>query len=354
MTSFALSDLSGLSALPFDSVIDVRAPSEFAEDHLPGAVNLPVLDDSERARVGTVYVQQSPFLARKIGAALVSRNAAAHLEGPLADKPGGWRPLVYCWRGGQRSNSFATILGQIGWRVAVLDGGYRSYRRLVSKALYDTTLQHRLVIVDGGTGTAKTAILGRLAERGAQVLDLEGMAHHRGSVFGGRGEAQPAQKLFETRIAQGIAACDPARPVFVEAESNKVGECRVPPMLWQAMRAAPRFEVAAPAEARARYLVAAYADVIADPQAILATLDKLRVYHGAEQVADWQGMAGAGDWTRLAAELVEKHYDPRYRKSALSGQPAGRRLELDDLTPPEIDRAAAWLEQAAEGIGVAG
>src|SRR6056297_789826 len=116
-----------LQALSFDTIIDVRSPSEFAEDHMHGAINLPVLSDAERAQVGTIYVQQDAFLARKIGAALVSRNAASHLEGPLADMGGGWRPLVYCWRGGQRSGAFATILDQVGWRVQVLEGGYQTY-----------------------------------------------------------------------------------------------------------------------------------------------------------------------------------------------------------------------------------
>ena len=133
-----LHSLCDLGALPFDQVIDVRSPAEYAEDHLPGAISLPVLSDAERARVGTIYVQEDRFLARKIGAALVARNAAAHIEGPLADRDGGWRPLVYCWRGGQRSGAFTGILQQIGWRAETIAGGYRSYRRLVVAALYDS------------------------------------------------------------------------------------------------------------------------------------------------------------------------------------------------------------------------
>ncbi|MBC7477653.1 MAG: tRNA 2-selenouridine(34) synthase MnmH, partial [Pseudorhodobacter sp.] len=112
-----LTHLTDIFALGFDDIIDVRAPAEFAEDHIPGAISLPVLDDAERAEVGTIYKQVSPFTARKVGAALVAKNASAHLQGPLASKTGAWKPLVYCWRGGQRSGSFASILGQIGWRV---------------------------------------------------------------------------------------------------------------------------------------------------------------------------------------------------------------------------------------------
>lgn len=206
---YLLPDLSSPLDLPFDDVIDVRSPAEFAEDHVPGAISLPVLDNEERAVVGTIYKQESPFKARKLGAALVARNAARHLEGPLAAKDGGWRPLVYCWRGGQRSNSFGSILTQVGWRTEVLAGGYQSYRRALVAALYDRALPHRFVLIDGDTGTAKTEILHLVAARGGQVLDLEGLANHRGSVLGPRPGGQPSQKMLESRLT---AHPRPARP----------------------------------------------------------------------------------------------------------------------------------------------
>ena len=221
--------LADLLAHGHDTIIDVRSPAEFAEDRIPGAVNMPVLSNEERARVGTIYVQQSPFLARKIGAAMVFRNAARHVEGPLAGHGGGWRPLVYCWRGGQRSGSFSYLLREIGWRSETVAGGYRSYRRLVHRALYDTPLDRRVVLLDGYTGTAKTDLLRLLAARGEQVIDLEGLANHRGSVLGLRPGGQPAQKGFETRIAAALVALDPARPVIIEAESTKIGELSLPP-----------------------------------------------------------------------------------------------------------------------------
>jgi len=195
MMTFEISDLSALNEAPFDDIIDVRSPSEFAEDHIPGAINLPVLSDEERARVGTIYTQESPFLARKIGAALVARNAAAHIEGPLSGKDGAWRPLIYCWRGGQRSGSFASILAQIGWRVDTLSGGYQSYRRNVVRLLYETAITSPIVLLDGNTGTGKTDILKRLPTLGIQVIDLEGLACHRGSALGSLGD-QPSQKGF--------------------------------------------------------------------------------------------------------------------------------------------------------------
>jgi tRNA 2-selenouridine synthase len=298
----------------FDTLIDVRAPSEFAEDHIPGAINLPVLTDEERARVGTVYVQESPFLARKIGAALVARNAARHIEGPLAENGGGWRPLVYCWRGGQRSGSFAAILGQIGWRVEVLEGGYRSWRRLVKSALYDGPFTHKLVLLDGNTGTAKTDLLARLEARGAQVIDLEGLAAHRGSALGALG-AQPSQKAFESGIAARLARFDPSQPVLVEAESSKIGRINVPPAFFTAMKRAPRIEVSASVSARAEFLVEAYADMSSDVADRETRLDRLIALQGRDVVEHWKSLASQGAFKDLATELITQHYDPRYAKA---------------------------------------
>ncbi|MCW8843382.1 MAG: tRNA 2-selenouridine(34) synthase MnmH, partial [Rhodobacteraceae bacterium] len=230
-----LDTLNDLAALTFDDIIDVRSPAEYAEDHIPGAISLPVLSNEERAKVGTIYVQEDRFLARKIGAALVARNAAIHLEGALADRTGEWRPLVYCWRGGQRSGSFTSILQQVGWRADIVTGGYKSYRRLVVRALYDTPVSHKVILIDGGTGTAKTRLLSHIAAQGGQVLDLEAMAEHRGSVFGPMGDQQPSQKAFESRLAMALVQLDLSRPVFVEAESSKIGRIILPPSLWKAM-----------------------------------------------------------------------------------------------------------------------
>ena len=308
-----LERLADVLALDFDEIIDVRSPSEWAEDHVPGAVSLPVLDDDERARVGTIYKQVSPFSARKIGAALVAKNAAAHLEGPLAEKPGGWRPLVYCWRGGQRSGSFASILAQIGWRVEVLQGGYKAWRRLVVDALYNDPFPFRLVVLDGNTGSAKTEVLNLLPARGVQVIDLEGLANHRGSLFGSMGE-QPSQKAFEGRLALALARLDPSRPVVVEAESAKVGDCRLPPKLWRAMVEAPRVAIEAPRRARAGYLLRAYADLVADVARLDGVVASLALAHPREVIAEWRAMVAEGRFVDLAEGLMERHYDPRYGK----------------------------------------
>ena len=309
-----LPPLAELPRLPFDTVIDTRSPAEYAEDHIPGAINLPVLSNEERARVGTIYTQDSPFTARKIGGALVARNIAAHLEGPLAEKEGDWQPLVYCWRGGQRSGAFGLWLREVGWRVRTLEGGYQAYRRAVVALLYDTALPHRIVLLDGNTGTAKTELLHRVAARGGQILDLEGLANHRGSVLGLRPGGQPSQKAFETRIAAALVALDPARPVLVEAESSKVGERLVPPALWAAMRAAPRLRLAAPVEDRVRYLCRAYADLFADLPLFKDRLALLTRLQGHARIAEWHALAEAGAFETLVHDLVARHYDSRYAR----------------------------------------
>lgn len=344
--------LSALMDHGFDTVIDVRSPAEYAHDHLPGAINLPVLSDDERAQVGTVYKQTSPFAARRMGAALVAQNAARHIAGPLAGKDGSWRPLVYCWRGGQRSGSFATILAQVGWRVGLIDGGYQSWRRLVHTQLYDARLAAPPVLIDGLTGTAKTAILNRLAARGHQVIDLEALARHRGSLLGARPEGQPSQKAFETALAAQIARLDKARPLLLEAESNKIGALHIPPILWEPMKTAPRIELHAPLEARAAYLSVTYRDVIANPAHLRARLDQLRELRGAESHDKWIAQLDAGDHRSLAASLMELHYDPSYRKSRAShDRPLLGRAHsaaLDDQGQEKLtDQVEALLSRSA-------
>ena len=324
----------------FDTVIDVRSPAEYAEDHVPGAINLPVLSNEERATVGTIYVQDNAFNARKIGAALVARNAAAHIEGPLAEKDGGWQPLVYCWRGGQRSGSFASILSQIGWRADTVLGGYQSYRRLVVQRLYKDDFPARVILLDGNTGTAKTALLHLLADRGVQMIDLEGLANHRGSALGGQGE-QSSQKAFETRLARDMAKLDPDRPVVIEAESSKVGRLNIPSRVFQAMRSAKRVQIKAPVAARAAFLTRAYDDVLSDISDLSQRLNLLRRFQGHEKVDHWTSLAAAGDFQTLAEGLIREHYDPRYHKvRARHDAEADLILETGNLEDCDLENLA--------------
>ena len=339
-----LTSLTDIFDLGFDDIIDVRAPAEYADDHIPGAISLPVLDDAERAEVGTIYKQVSPFKARKVGAALVAKNAAVHLQGPLADKPGSWKPLVYCWRGGQRSGSFASILSQIGWRVDTIAGGYKSWRALVVTALYDTPIASPVIVLDGNTGSAKTEVLNLLPALGLQIIDLEGLARHRGSLFGHMPGGQPSQKAFEMQLALQLARLDPTRPVVVEAESSKVGDCRLPPQLWKAMVAAPRIAIAAPRDARSLYLTRAYRDMVEDSPRLAGVIEQLRQCHAQEQVDAWRAMADAGAFAELADSLMQHHYDPRYEKhrARMAGslvEVAAPRLAEEDL--PDLARVIA-------------
>ncbi|MEZ5750729.1 MAG: tRNA 2-selenouridine(34) synthase MnmH [Paracoccaceae bacterium] len=344
MNRVRLSSITDLDALPYDEVIDVRSPSEYLDDHIPGAVNLTVLDDEERARVGTTYVQQSKFLARRMGAALVSRNAARHLENYLADKPADYRPLVYCWRGGQRSGSFAMILGQIGWQVGIIEGGWKSWRRLVQRAVYETPFPAPVAILDGNTGTAKTEILARVRARGGQVIDLESLARHRGSLFGlAPGVVQPTQKAFESALAVEIARLDPSRPVLIEAESNRIGALRVPPSVWQAMQSAPRIEVQAPLSARAEWLTKAYADITQNPAELATRIDALAPYQPRAMIDEWHAMAASGAFADLAASLMAEHYDPRYARTKLRQNGNPEILETASLDDAALDTMADRL-----------
>tara|TARA_B100000161_G_scaffold261289_1_gene229389 strand:+ start:1086 stop:2129 length:1044 start_codon:yes stop_codon:yes gene_type:complete len=342
MNLVILNSLESLKEFTADTIIDVRAPAEYADDHLPGAINLPVLDDTQRAEIGTVY-KQNPFMARKKGAALVAFNAANHLQGPLAGKDGGWQPLIYCWRGGQRSGAFATILEQVGWRVQLLEGGYRSYRREVVKALYDRPILHRLMLIGGSTGTAKTALLHQLAAKGAQILDLEGIATHRGSLFGRICLDQPTQKMFESRVSSKLSSLNPAKITFIEAESSKIGERLIPPSLWASMRAAPRLQVSSTLEARSDFLCKTYTDLTNDKVTLCELINRLRPYHNRKQITEWLGHVELGEWKKLAIGLITKHYDPRYAKYTDIKDTTVHSIELSDLSDSTLSKTAETL-----------
>jgi len=320
----------------FDEVIDARSEGEFAEDHVPGALNCPVLDDAERARVGTLYKQVSPFAAKRTGAALVSRNIARWLESRFADKPRTWRPLVYCWRGGSRSGAFTHVLRQVGWPAAQLDGGYRAFRRAVIADLDALPAHFRWHVICGHTGTGKSRLLRALAARGAQVLDLEGLAAHRGSVLGNLPDtAQPPQKLFESRVWAVLQALDRTRPVYVEAESRKIGNLRVPERIIANMWAAECVRVQASLATRVALLIDEYAHFIAHPDLLVAQLRCLTALHGAGRIGEWEALARGGRWEALVAALLESHYDPAYTRSTLSHYPRYGDARVLQATGPE-------------------
>jgi len=334
----------------FDEVIDVRSEGEYGDDHIPGAINCPVLDNSERALVGTVYKQSSSFDAKKIGAALVSANIARHLRERFQDRPRTWKPLVYCWRGGGRSSALAHVLSQVGWRAGCLEGGYKAYRRTVMAELAELPRRYHWRVVCGMTGTGKSRLLRALERTGAQVLDLEALAAHRGSVLGNvPDEPQPTQKMFDSLIWSALGRFDATRPVYVEAESRKIGRLRVPEALIDAMWASECIALEAPLPVRIELLKSEYAHFVSDPDLLASQLDCLTSLHGRETIGHWQALARSGDFDAFVEALLVRHYDPAYTRSTLKHYPAlaaARHFVVDDASDAQFEKRAEELEQS--------
>ena len=330
----------------FDAIIDVRSPSEFALDHLPGAINCPVLNDAQRIEVGTLYKQVNAFEAKKVGAAMVAKNIGHAIETLWRDKPRDWHPLIYCWRGGNRSGAMAHILAKIGWPAVQLDGGYKAYRNYVNAALaQEPALPFKVIC--GTTGSGKSRLLEVLDSIGAQVLDLERLAAHRGSVLGNLpSQPQPSQKAFESAIWQQLRRFDANRPVFVESESKKVGNLRVPEAVMEKMRASPCISLTLSQPNRVRLLMEDYAHFALDPAILNTQLDCLISMHGREKISHWHAMAHAGQMPELVDQLLVEHYDPAYLRSiernfALFSQ--AQVLALDDISQEAFLAAARHL-----------
>ena len=341
----------------FSAVIDARSESEYALDRLPGALNWPSLHDDERARVGTLYKQVNPFEARKLGAVLVARNIAAHIERQAMDKPKGWRPLLYCWRGGQRSGALALVLGQIGFRVTLIEGGYKAFRAAMLADLPAQATRLRYRVVCGPTGSGKTRLLHALRDAGAQVLDLEGLASHRASVLGLiPGQPQPSQKHFEMRVWETLRAFDPARPVYVEAESRKVGNCTLPEALMGAMRASPCLRVELPDDERVALLLEDYPFFVSDRDFFCQRLDTLVALRGRAVVDEWKRRVHAGQTEAVVRELLARHYDPGYASSTrrnFAQFDQAVPVPLAERSPQALARAAGAILQFADEAGAA-
>lgn len=342
---FKVAKLSQLGQ--FDEIIDVRSPAEFAEDHLPGAINCPVLDDEERIQVGTLYKQVSPFEARKLGAALVARNIARHLQEDFHDQPKSWKPLLYCWRGGQRSASMAIIFSQIGWAAHQLEGGYKSYRHQVLEDLATLPAQLQLKVICGPTGSGKSRLLDALQRTGRQVLDLEALAAHRGSVLGRLpDQPQPSQKWFDSKLRQAMQQLDSTRPVYIESESRKIGQITLPDSLFSHMHASDCLTMTVPPAERVRFLLEDYPFYLQQPERLVTQLGFLKAVHSREQLQHWQEMIERRDFASLVEELLEQHYDPLYSRSMnrhYRRLAQAEQLHLQSLTPAALDAVALHL-----------
>ncbi len=330
----------------FDEVIDVRTPLEFEEDHLPGARNLPVLNNEQRSEVGVLY-KKSPFKGRKLGARYVSESIAGHLAGSLSETKTGWSPLIYCWRGGQRSAAFATVLRSIGWRARTLEGGYKAYRRFVMEDLAHqlSNPELRFRVISGLTGVGKTRLLEAMHRAGMQVIDLEAMANHRGSLLGSVG-TQPSQRHFETLLHTSLGRMNPARPIFAEAESNRIGSVYLPPALWRQFAASRVIELTLPIPERVQLLLEEYRHFLQDPESLSSLLDLLRKLRGHAQVSDWQAQIANGAWSDFVASLLENHYDLCYRRPGspdCNYQTPVEQIVLPDCSMESYHEAASQL-----------
>jgi tRNA 2-selenouridine synthase len=328
----------------FSEVLDARSLGEFLEDHLPGAINTPVLNDEERIKIGTLYKQSSAFDAKKLGAAFVARNIAQMLEDRFQDKPKHWSPLVYCWRGGNRSGALATILARVGWSTFLLEGGYREYRRAILSSFDTLPQRFKYRVIAGPTGSGKSQILQALALKGQQVLDLEDLAKHKGSVLGSLvGQPQPAQKFFDTLVAEKLRSFDPLKPVFVESESKKVGSCQVPDQLITAMRNSPCIVIQASTQTRVALLLGEYQHFTTDQTHLFKQLDCLADLHGKKVIDDWKALASAAKWDDFVEATLTQHYDPAYYRSMdrnYQQLPSAIKVNLNGANPGEVGAVA--------------
>ncbi len=333
----------------FDEIIDVRTPAEFALDHIPGSINRPVLSDEERVVVGTIHNQESPFAAKKVGAALIAKRIAGHIEEDFYTRPKNWRPLIYCWRGGKRSNSMGHILREIGWNAHILDGGYKAYRTNVLTKLNDLPNVFDYRVITGSTGSGKSRILEVLHELGAQVLDLEQIANHKGSVLGNMPDSnQPSQKYFESYVLDQLESFDPSRVVFIEAESKKIGNIQVPETLLLKFRQSPCIRIEATTEARIEFLIRDYDYLISNPNQLIQKLSFLRELHGHEVLDRWTHWINHHAWQDLIRDLLVRHYDKLYEKSQgknFTQYLQAPKIQVDDLSPASIQLIAQEINR---------
>ena len=302
----------------FDNIIDVRSPLEFAEDHIVGAINCPVLSDLERQKVGTIYKKESSFKAKIIGSSLTAKNIAFHIENNFMEKKGSWQPLIYCWRGGQRSKAFSIVLSEVGWRTNQLKGGYKEYRNQVINFLDNIGPKLKINLISGKTGSAKTKILKSIENEGGQILDLEGLANHKGSLLGKIPDLiQPSQKFFESLIFNKIQNLNLKDKIYVEAESSKIGNIHIPKSIWKKMIKSPRIEISANIELRAKFLVSDYDYMCNDPTLINPIIKGLKNRLSKELFDEWTNLIDRKKWFDLTKSFLENHYDPSYSSNTI-------------------------------------
>ncbi|MBF2076945.1 MAG: tRNA 2-selenouridine(34) synthase MnmH [Synechococcales cyanobacterium T60_A2020_003] len=321
-------------------MLDVRSPGEYADGHIPGAIRFPLFTNEERAMVGTCYKQEGRDRAIGLGLELVGPKLADFVKTAKQLAGGTEIPLqVHCWRGGMRSGSMAWLLETAGFKVITLTGGYKAFRRWVR----DTCAMPKPILTLGGmTGTGKTAILHKLAQLGEPVLDLEALANHRGSSYGALGlDPQPTNEQFENDVAIAWAALPVNKPIWIEAESRRIGLCRVPPELFQQMMSAPIVQVVRSRAERVDILVEVYKiapveELINATQRIHKKLGGLRTQEAIAHIQQ----------NRLAdaCDMILDYYDKTYQYDL---ERRGVDVQTVDVTGLSATAAAKKLQAEA-------
>ncbi len=342
----------GLQALgAYDMVIDARSPREYGEDHLPAAINLPVVDSAQYAVVGTLHkVDRHRAYLRGVADSL--RNMADAIDQVIVGLPADARILVYCFRGGKRSRLWHDALRTIGFRVDLIPGGWKRYRAVVREQLSVLPGRLRFNVLAGATGTGKTRLLAALDRVGEQVLDLEGLANHRGSLIGALpGVEQPSQKYFDSLLLARLLSFDPARPVWIEAESKKIGAVQLPDGLYDAMhRSRTVFRLDAPMAERVRLWHEDFGHFARDPASLLERLRHLIPLIGNEEFGRWQALAEQGHLDALFERLMVAHYDPTYQRSSARNYQG---LDMQQVALPALDPATLAAVAATLAAGQA-
>ena len=295
-------------------LVDARTPLEFSEDHIPGAINVPLLTNEERVEIGTLYKQQGAHIARIRGLELTAARFPA-IVAEIAAAAAGRPILVYCWRGGLRSKTIATILELTGYPVQQLTGGYKAFRNHVSAQFEAFRPPGPLVVLHGMTGIGKTTLLNLLTNRGESVVDLEGLAEHRGSAFGSLGLSQEnlTQKRFETLVWDAFRKLPANRPVFIEGESRRIGRMTLPGNLYDVMQESFKVWCSASLETRVSRLTEEYGLKVYE-DGLKTALEKIKKKLGGVKYAEIAGYLERWEMEPFMTELIVSYYDQLYYK----------------------------------------
>ena len=326
----------------YDTIIDVRSPSEFNEDHIPSAINLPVLDDEERKKIGIIYKKKSPFEAKVLGSSLVTKNISEYLIKKLKNKNGAWKPRVYCWRGGQRSRALCLLMQEIGWRVNQLEGGYKFYRNDIQKKLQKLSPKLKIILISGKTGTGKTKLLNQIKSNNGQILDLEGIANHKGSLLGrDLKNNQPSQKLFESLLYDALKNTNLKKNIYLEAESSKIGNLHIPQSLWKKMLISKKINIETTLENRVKFLLNDYKYAQLDNNFFKPLITGLNRRLPKKTIDSWKCLIKNKDWKQLTESLLKDHYDPAYISNyKKKNQKIIKNFNINNVTKSELNSLA--------------